>query len=110
MTELMECPRHGGSFDCNPFCDLCEGNQEYLREGRILTPCSECENETEVWDDDPRPLCEWCSHAEECKKPKNIRLGSAHFTGTAIATCSRCNFKSVLWDCHCDLEHICDNY
>ena len=22
------CPNHGGSYDCNPFCELCEGNQE----------------------------------------------------------------------------------
>jgi len=25
----MNCPRHEGSYDCTPFCDLCEGNQEY---------------------------------------------------------------------------------
>lgn len=24
----VECPNHNGSFDCNPFCRLCEGNQE----------------------------------------------------------------------------------
>jgi hypothetical protein len=23
-----ECPNHGGSFDCTPFCVLCEGEQE----------------------------------------------------------------------------------
>ena len=27
--EMIECPRHEGSFDCTPFCDVCEGNQEY---------------------------------------------------------------------------------
>lgn len=26
---MRECPNHGGSFDCTPFCNLCEGNQEY---------------------------------------------------------------------------------
>ncbi len=25
------CPNHGGSFDCTPFCELCEGNQELPR-------------------------------------------------------------------------------
>lgn len=24
----VECPNHGGSFDCTPFCKLCEGEQE----------------------------------------------------------------------------------
>jgi len=28
MNETIECPKHNGSFDCNPFCRLCEGNQE----------------------------------------------------------------------------------
>ena len=23
-----ECPNHGGAFDCTPFCNVCEGNQE----------------------------------------------------------------------------------
>jgi hypothetical protein len=27
-TPTVECPNHNGSFDCNPFCRLCEGNQE----------------------------------------------------------------------------------
>ena len=27
-TISVECPNHNGSFDCNPFCRLCEGNQE----------------------------------------------------------------------------------
>jgi hypothetical protein len=28
MNETIECPNHNGSFDCTPFCRLCEGNQE----------------------------------------------------------------------------------
>ena len=28
MNESIVCPNHNGSFDCNPFCRLCEGNQE----------------------------------------------------------------------------------
>lgn len=28
MGMNIECPNHGGSFDCTPFCVLCEGEQE----------------------------------------------------------------------------------
>lgn len=28
-VTMTECPNHGGNFDCNPFCPVCEGNQEY---------------------------------------------------------------------------------
>jgi hypothetical protein len=24
----IECPKHEGGFDCTPFCELCEGEQE----------------------------------------------------------------------------------
>lgn len=27
-TPTIECPNHNGSFDCTPFCRLCEGEQE----------------------------------------------------------------------------------
>jgi len=35
-NELCEhqktvCPKHNGAFDCNPFCDFCEGEGEYCR-------------------------------------------------------------------------------
>jgi len=29
VSALTECPEHGGAFDCNSFCRLCEGAQEY---------------------------------------------------------------------------------
>jgi hypothetical protein len=29
---IKECPRHEGAFDCSPFCDICEGEQEYNTE------------------------------------------------------------------------------
>lgn len=29
---MIECPNHEGSFDCTPFCPLCEGEQEYEKE------------------------------------------------------------------------------
>ena len=27
--EKVVCPKHHGAFDCNAFCDICEGNCEY---------------------------------------------------------------------------------
>ena len=27
--ESILCPRHEGGYDCTPFCDICEGEQEY---------------------------------------------------------------------------------
>jgi hypothetical protein len=34
IVKMIECPRHGGAFDCTPFCPICEGEQEYpKREG-----------------------------------------------------------------------------
>jgi hypothetical protein len=27
--DKVVCPKHHGSFDCTPFCDICEGNTEY---------------------------------------------------------------------------------
>ena len=28
LDVLIQCPNHNGSFDCTPFCNLCEGVQE----------------------------------------------------------------------------------
>jgi hypothetical protein len=34
---LVICPRHEGGYDCNPFCDICEGEQEVeLREPEAI--------------------------------------------------------------------------
>jgi hypothetical protein len=35
--EKTVCPEHKGSFDCNPFCAKCEGEQEFC------FPCDEKE-------------------------------------------------------------------
>ena len=37
-TMMKVCPNHNGSFDCNPFCRICEGNQEYESNGYL--PCN----------------------------------------------------------------------
>jgi hypothetical protein len=29
IGEIAECPRHEGSFDCTPFCAVCDGEQHY---------------------------------------------------------------------------------
>jgi hypothetical protein len=34
---LVICPRHEGGYDCNPFCNICEGEQEVeLREPELV--------------------------------------------------------------------------
>lgn len=35
FAEVLECPNHEGNFDCNPFCRLCEGEQEVLDTGAL---------------------------------------------------------------------------
>lgn len=32
LVFAIECPNHGGAFDCTPFCEVCHGNQEIERE------------------------------------------------------------------------------
>lgn len=27
---MTPCPNHEGAYDCTPFCELCEGEQEYV--------------------------------------------------------------------------------
>ena len=29
---MKECPNHEGGWDCSPFCEICEGEQEYETE------------------------------------------------------------------------------
>jgi hypothetical protein len=42
--------------------------------------------------------------------PKSIRTYSAHFTGAGCAECVNCDFKSVYFECACDLLHNCNEY
>jgi hypothetical protein len=37
LGQVIECPNHAGNFDCNPFCELCEGEQEYNPNAEIKT-------------------------------------------------------------------------
>jgi len=34
-AEYKECPNHEGNYDCNSFCRICEGYQEYKTKGNI---------------------------------------------------------------------------
>lgn len=38
---MIECPNHGGNFDCTPFCKVCEGNQEYKEDRYFSVKFSE---------------------------------------------------------------------
>lgn len=46
---IKECPNHEGAFDCEAFCPICEGNQEYESDGFL--PCNMCSIpvEEDVW-------------------------------------------------------------
>lgn len=76
----------------------------------IVTTCTECTNKTEVWADDTNPLCVDCAHAQECKPPKKMSFYRAHFGGHSVAECTKCKYKSVYWECGCDLMHPCKDY
>ena len=64
--DTIECPNHEGNFDCNPFCALCEGDQEYCPtcedptqaevDAFIDTPTREDDPYTEAW------LCFDCAY------------------------------------------------
>lgn len=46
-TKIV-CPAHGGSFDCTPFCAVCEGETEY---------CPTCEPlSNQQWDEIYQPM------------------------------------------------------
>ena len=36
---MIECPNHEGNFDCTPFCNLCEGEQEFEDLDRCRLQC-----------------------------------------------------------------------
>lgn len=39
---MTPCPNHDGSFDCNPFCKLCEGDQEFDPQAMITCDVPDC--------------------------------------------------------------------
>lgn len=34
--KMIDCPRHGGAYDCTPFCELCNGDQEIREEPETM--------------------------------------------------------------------------
>ncbi len=60
--ERVECPKHEGAFDCTPFCDTCEGEQECCPEGCDMIRCDECgdANYLTKYDEDFY-LCDICA-------------------------------------------------
>lgn len=48
---MIECPQHGGGFDCSPFCEVCHGHQEYDPAALIACQVPECEEQLtkELW-------------------------------------------------------------
>jgi hypothetical protein len=58
---MKECPNHQGAFDCNPFCRICEGDQEYkYTETR---PCKDCQEpvDHDIWFEE-LGMCVDCSN------------------------------------------------
>jgi hypothetical protein len=63
-TMIKECPQHNGSFDCTPFCRICEGEQEYESKGYL--PCNRCGDcgeyvEEDIWHEE-LGFCVECSN------------------------------------------------
>lgn len=58
---MIECPVHQGAFDCTPFCDICEGNQEY--EYTETRPCKDCQApvDHDIWFEE-LGMCVDCSN------------------------------------------------
>lgn len=81
-----------------------------LETGRIIANCIECGNNAEVWEDDPKPLCEYCQHFEMCEPPEKIIFGEALWTGERRAYCKNCDIVFAYWECSCDLEHDCKKH
>lgn len=60
-TTTRVCPVHEGAFDCNPFCRVCEGEQEY--EYTETRPCQYCQTpvDHDIWFEE-LGMCVECSN------------------------------------------------
>ena len=61
VTMKIECPNHEGGFDCSPFCNVCEGDQEY--EWTPFRMCIYCGDaiEHDIWFEE-LGMCVDCSN------------------------------------------------
>lgn len=64
VLVLEQCPRHGGAFDCTPFCELCEGKQEYNPQELITCQVPKCKEQLtkEIYNEE-LGFCVECQHA-----------------------------------------------
>ena len=60
--KLIDCPRHEGAYDCTPFCDVCEGEQQY--EYTVTRGCIYCgiPVDHDIWFEE-LGMCLDCSNA-----------------------------------------------
>lgn len=61
--EMVECPEHGGAFDCTPFCPRCAGSQEVpaVIGGYECHGCGGEPPEVSTYEmTDGRVFCAWC--------------------------------------------------
>lgn len=48
------------------------------------------------------------THVCDTELPKSVYFSNTRLTASTIAECSACSFKSVLWECACELVHECE--
>ena len=44
----------------------------------------------------------------DIKAPKKIEFGFSHFAGMYRATCKKCSYVNMYWECACELVHDCN--
>jgi hypothetical protein len=54
--------------------------------------------------------CSECAHEAECEPLKKITFTNGYWSREPMATCKKCNYKSVYWECNCDLRHDCKDW
>lgn len=59
---MIECPNHGGSFDCTPFCNLCQGEQEIddFLNGDACADCGRTDHILATFDSEDIGRCADC--------------------------------------------------
>lgn len=112
--KTKECPKHGGSFDCTPFCPVCAGDQEYSDPNMTVhydPPAMSWEEVANLTHETQVSTFGWCACEDavapyaDC--PRNrFTFGLSHFGGNPYAKCV-CGYTSVYWEEEGDLTHDC---
>ena len=99
------CPNHEGAFDCNPFCRICGGNQEYKSNGYL--PCKRFAYCGDMVDEDiyeeELGFCIECSHLYFDHKIDPFTLeettleceGQHEWLGPPLYTTTYCSYCGV---------------